>query len=134
MKYLAILFLIISLGGIAILGVAMFDHDMNSSNGGCVASTIDGTACPTSITGMALHHVSALQTFTKAIVPSASNWLLLLASLLFLSASVFLFHKNSPHPKLGFLPQCLRELSLNSSYSQRKIVSWLSLFELSPAL
>lgn len=135
MKYLATLFLIVSFVGIGIFGSALFNHAMmDGSNSGCVASAIDGTACPTSIMDMTLHHISALQTLTTTVVPPISSWLLLLASLLLISVSVLLFYKNSLLPRLELLPQRLRDLTLHSLFSQQKITSWLSLFELSPAL
>ena len=135
MKYLATLFLIVSFVGIGIFGFSLFDHVMmDGSNSGCVASAIDRTACPTSIMSMTLHHISALQTLTTTVVPPISSLLLLLASLLLISISIFLFHKNLLLPKLGLLPQRLRDLTLHSLYSKQRIISWLSLFELSPSL
>ncbi len=132
MKYLASLLLIMSFVGIGVFGFAIFDHAMmDGSNSGCVASAIDGTVCPTSIMSMTLHHISAIQTLTTAL-PSSSSLLLLLASLI--SVSIFLFDKNILLPKLESLPQRRRDLTLHSLYSRQKIVSWLSLFELSPSL
>ncbi len=119
--------------GIGIFGSVLFDMGVNHS-GGCITSTINGTACPTNIADSATHHISAIQMLTTTVVPSSSNWLLLLASLLLISVSLFLFYKNLLFPKLKFLPQYLRDLTLHSFYSQQKITSWLSLFELSPAL
>ena len=134
MKYLATLLLIVSFVGIGIFGFALFDHAMmDGSNSGCVASAIDGTECPTNIMAMASHHVSAIQTLTTTL-PASSNWLLLLASLLLVSVSIFLFYKDLLLPKLEFLPQRLRDLTLSSLYSRQRITSWLSLFELSPSL
>ena len=134
MKYLETLLLIVSFVGIGIFGFALFDHAMmDGSNSGCVASAIDGTECPTNIMAMASHHVSAIQTLTTTL-PASSNWLLLLASLLLVSVSIFLFYKDLLLPKSELLPQRLRDLSLSSLRSRQKIVSWLSLFELSPAL
>jgi len=125
--------LIVSFVGIGIFGFALFDHAMmDGSNSGCVASAIDGTECPTNIMAMASHHVSAIQTLTTTL-PASSNWLLLLASLLLVSVSIFLFYKDLLLPKSELLPQRLRDLSLSSLRSRQKIVSWLSLFELSPA-
>ncbi|MDP3956518.1 MAG: hypothetical protein Q8P97_00800 [bacterium] len=132
MKYSVSLILIISFVGIAIFGSALLDMGHNHVDTGCVASTIDGMACPTNVMNMTLHHISALQTLTRTIVPSIPDGLLLLASLLLVSVSMFLFYKNLLFPKLKFLPQRLRDLTLHSLYSQRKIISWLSLFELSP--
>ena len=134
MKYLATLLLIVSFAGMGIFGFSLFDHAMmDGSNGGCVASAIDGTECPTNIMAMTLHHVSAIQTLTTTL-PASSNWLLLLASLLLVSVSIFLFYKDLLLPKLEFLPQRLRDLTLSSLYSRQRITSWLSLFELSPSL
>ena len=134
MKYLATLLLIMSFVGVGIFGFALFDHAMmDGSNGGCVASAIDGTECPTNIVAMVSHHISAIQTLTTTL-PASSNWLLLLASLLLVSVSIFLFYKDLLLPKSELLPQRLRDLSLSSLRSRQKIVSWLSLFELSPAL
>ena len=134
MKYLATLLLIMSFVGVGIFGFALFDHAMmDGSNGGCVASAIDGTECPTNIVAMVSHHISAIQTLTTTL-PASSNWLLLLASLLLVSVSIFLFYKDLLLPKLESLPQRLRDLILHSLYSKQRITSWLSLFELSPSL
>ena len=134
MKYLATLLLIVSFAGMGIFGFSLFDHAMmDGSNSGCVASAIDVTECPTNIMAMTLHHVSAIQTLTTTL-PASSNWLLLLASLLLVSVSIFLFYKDLLLPKLEFLPQRLRDLTLSSLYSRQRITSWLSLFELSPSL
>src|SRR3990167_387326 len=134
MKYLTTLLLIMSFVGVVIFGFALFDHAMmDDSNSGCVASAIDGTECPTDIIAMTSHHVSAIQTLTTTL-PASSNWLLLLASLLLVSVSIFLFYKDFLLPKLESLPQRLRDLILHSLYSKQRITSWLSLFELSPSL
>lgn len=134
MKYLATLLLIMSFVGIGVFGFTLVDHVMmDGSNSGCVASAVDGTECPTNIMAMTSHHVSAIQTLTTTL-PASSSWLLLLASLILVSFSIFLFYKNLLLPKLESLPQSLQELTLHSLYSKQKIVSWLSLFELSPAL
>ncbi len=135
MKYLASLFLIISILGVAVFGLTMFDHGMHGqTNNNCLGSAIDGTECPTSLVAMTLHHISALQTLTTTTVPSNYTVLLLLATLILVSVSIFLFYKNLLLPKLVHLPQRLQELSIHSHYSRQRIVSWLSLFELSPSI
>lgn len=134
MKYLATLLLIMSFVGIGVFGFTLVDHVMmDRPNSDCVASAIDGTECPTNIMAMTSHHVSAIQTLTTTL-PASSSWLLLLASLLLVSVSIFLFYKDLLLPKLESLPQRLRDLTLHSLYSKQRIVSWLSLFELSPSL
>jgi|SRR3989344_5277244 len=135
MKYLAALLLIVSFAGTGIFGLTLLDHGMmGASSGDCVASSIDGTVCPTSIVGMTLHHISALQTLMATIVP-ASNWLLLLASLLLLIAALLLlsFCRNVLHEKLEPLRERLRDFAFAALYSRQKVTSWLSLFENSPA-
>ena len=131
MKYLVVLLLIISFAGMGIFGFALFD--MGPENGGnCLASAIDGTECSANIIDSAGHHISAVKTFTETIVPSSDGLLLLLAFLFLIF--IFSFHKNLLYPKLEFFPQHLRNLIFNSFYSKQKIISWLSLLELSPAL
>lgn len=134
MKYLASLLLIINFVGIGVFGFALFNHGMQNSNNDCVTSAVDGTVCPTSIVGMTLHHISALQTLTTATLPPIFSWFLLFASLFLISVLAFLFCKNLLFPKLKFLPQRLEYLTLHSLYNKQRITSWLSLFELSPAL
>ncbi|MGB3921785.1 MAG: hypothetical protein WBL19_00680, partial [Minisyncoccia bacterium] len=125
----------ISFVGIGVFGFSLFDHSMmGDSTSGCIASAIEGTACPTSIMAMTIHHVSALQTLTTTPAPLISDWSLLLASLLLIGASLIFFYKDLLYPKLGFHRLRLRETALNLSRSRQKITSWLALFELSPAL
>ena len=133
MKHLLTLILLISFVGIAIFGFTLFAHGMDSSDSNCITSPIDGTSCPTSIAAMTLHHISALQTLLTSVTPSISNLLLLLAFMLLILVSVFLSHKNILFPKLDLLRERLRDLATNFSYSKQKIISWLSLFENSPA-
>ena len=133
MKHLLTLILLISFVGIAIFGFTLFAHGMDSSDNNCITSPIDGTACPTSIAAMTLHHISSLQTLLTSVTPSFSNLFLLLAFLLLVSVSILSFYKNLLSQKLGFSRERLRDLASNFSYSKQKITSWLSLFENSPA-
>ena len=134
MKKTLPILLIISFLSIGVFGLTFFDHTMmSSSNNNCVASTLGETECPTSIVGMVFHHVSVVQTLTTTL-PSSSSWFSVLASLLLVSVGIFLFYKDLLFPKPVLSPQHLKNLSLNYLRSRQKIVSWLSLFELSPAL
>ena len=133
MKHFLTFILLVSFVGIAIFGFTLFTYGIDGSDNDCITSPIDGTACPTSIAAMTLHHISSLQTLITSVTPSISNWLLLLAFLLLISVSVFLSYKNFLFPKLEFLRERLRDLATNFSYSKQKIISWLSLFENSPA-
>lgn len=132
MKYFLTIILIVSFVGIAIFGFTFFAYGMDSSDNNCVISPLDGTVCPTSITAMALHHISSLQTLIISVTPSISNWLLLLIFIILLSTLTILFLKNLLFPKLKLLREHLRDLETYLSYSKQKIISWLSLFENSP--
>jgi len=134
MKSILTLILIISFVGIVVFGFTLFSHGMSESTSGCITSPIDGTPCPTNIVAMTLQHISALQTLTTSVMPSFSSWILLLAFILLVSFSISTFYKSLFYPKLEFSHQRLRDLASNSFYSKQKITSWLSLFELSPAL
>lgn len=133
MKRILPLLLITVFTGIAILSPVLFDMNLGHA-GGCIASAIDGNNCPTNIADFGTHHLSALATFTRAITPDAANWLLAFTLLLLASVFMFLFLKDLFTSRSQFLPQRLRKFELDSSYGQRKIISWLSLFELSPAI
>lgn len=130
MKYFTSLLLILSFVGIAVFGFAIFDHVMHSSDSDCAASTIDWTACPISLANMTLHHISALQAFLQALIPSTSPFLFL--TLLLAAISFFLLQN-----KLFYFQTTAvfrRRRSPVKYYSQQKTISWLALFELSPAL
>lgn len=133
MKYLASILLIISFIGIATFGPALSEMGMNHRSG-CIAASADGTTCPTSIVGYSLHHLSALQALTRAVVSPTSVQFLLLASILLTFLSVFLLQKPSPQRTGQFLPIFWRRLAILSSYSKSIIASWLSLFEHSPSV
>lgn len=133
MKYLASLFLIASIIGVSVFGLTMFNHDMNNqTNATCVGSALEGTICPTSLVAMTLHHISVFQTLTTTTVPSGYATLLFI-SVILASALLYISLKKLLPPKLVYVPQRLQELSLHSHYSRQRIVSWLSLFELSPS-
>jgi len=133
MKYLVFSLLIMSFIGIGIFGSALFGMEFNHS-GECLTVTVNGMACPTTITAFVTHHISALQSFTRTVVPPLSQLLFLLTSLLLASVSIFFVSKDLCCLKLGFSRERLRVLSLHSFYSWKKIISWLSLFELSPSV
>lgn len=130
MKYLTSLLLIISFIAIAVFGFAVFDHGMHSSSNDCVASAIDGIVCPTNIVNMALHHISVLQTFSQASIPSTAS--VLLSLLLFAMISFFLLRKDLFYLQPVFSLRGYRNPT--RPHRQQKITSWLALFEHSPAL
>jgi hypothetical protein len=127
-------FWFVSIAVFGVFGFTFFDHVMvDGSKSGCIVSAIDGATCPTSIMGMTLHHVSALQSLTTTL-PSSSGRILLLVSLFLVSASLFLFNRTLLLPPSGLLPRRrVQDLTLHWLYRRQKIASWLSLFEYSPA-
>jgi len=133
MKHFLTLILLIGFVGISVFGFSVFSHGMSDSGSGCITSPIDGTPCPTNIVAMTLQHVSALQTLTVSVIPSFFSWLSLFAFILLISFSIVFFYKNLLHPKSELLYQRFRDLKLKSLYSHQKFISWLSLFENSPA-
>jgi hypothetical protein len=128
MKYFAALLLIIGFVGIGVVGPMFFDMGIDHS-GDCAASAIDGVKCPPSIMNMILHHISALQRLTTTILPPISGWLVLLASLLFIT--------------LPFLARLLLSSLQLASYRRirdsfassqtKQLIRWLALHENSPA-
>ena len=133
MRKLASTFLIVSLAAVAIFGFHLFDHSMmGGPDNDCVASTIDGTVCPTSLMDMTLHHVSVLQALTRTVVPSAGGLLLFMTSLILIFTSAVFLYKNLLDPGIEFLR--LGDSKPKFSHSRKKIISWLALLELSPSL
>jgi len=132
MKYFIPLLLTISIIGLTIFGFLMFDMVENHVSTGCMASEINGSVCPMNISNYAFHHLSALQTLTNTLVAPVNSSLSLLLSLLFASLSTLLLYKVLIYPtKKSFLDR-LKNFEFALSYSKQKIISWLSLFELSP--
>ncbi len=132
MKRLILLSLVLGFVGVAVFGFVSFDMGPNHS-GGCIASVIDGVACPANAGGIVAHHLSVWQSFMTTWVAPIPGWFLLVAFLFLISISFFLFRRYVRYPKPMFVLRRLRDLARNSLHSQRKIISWLSLFELSPA-
>jgi len=130
MRYLTSSLLIISFIGIAVFGFAIFDHSMHNPSSDCVASVIDGVVCPTNILNMALHHISVLQTFSQALIPSTVS--ILLFSLLLMVISFFILRKDLFYPQPVF--SFHRYRNQTRPRHQQKITSWLALFEHSPSL
>ena len=129
MKYLLTTIMLISFVGIAVFGFVFWASGMNEHNADCITSPIDGTPCPVSIVGMTLQHISTLQNFSQALVPSTV--LLLLVALFSLAISFHFLLKNLISPSIRFSFQ--RRNDPAKFHSQQKIISWLSLLENSPA-
>lgn len=119
--------------GIVTFGPALSGMGMGH-RGGCIATSVDGTTCPTNIVGYSLHHLSVLQNLTRAVVPPISTLFILLSIALLTLVSVFFYGEFPPHRTGQLLPIFWRRLAALSSYGKGLLASWLSLFEHSPAL
>lgn len=129
MKYLLTTVMLISFVGIAVFGFVFLASGMSEHSADCITSPIDGASCPVSIVGMTLQHISTIQNFSQALIPSTV--LLLFVALFSLAISFYFLLKNLVYPSVRFSFQ--RRKDPAKFLSQQKIVSWLSLFENSPA-
>jgi len=134
MKYIA-LSILIGFIAVSIFSFGSMSHEEDHAISNCMASVIDKVACPQSALVVALHHISAYQTFFQTLPPSS----LILFSLMFILLAIgYIFFKNffSKSPPSQFL-QYIRNKRNNpepSLHQLRKITHWLSLFENSPSL
>jgi type III secretory pathway component EscU len=133
MKRILPLILIISLFGMAVLGSVLMIMDQNHP-GGCIASEDEGTDCPTAIAAFTFHHIDALQSILMSLVSPIPSMFLVLSLLVVIAFVFSLFSKNLAQPKLNILQKSVRDVEISFFHGQQKIFSWLSLFELSPAI
>lgn len=135
MKYVATL-IFISFLGLAMFSIPALNHRMDNSMGNCIGSKVDNTPCPTNLVAAAAHHISVYQAIFNSFIPSNSSSVAFLASLLFALAFVFWSAKDllSESTQLKFLHHRLRDFELVVHKARQRFISWLSLFELSPAI
>lgn len=133
MKYFIALIVILGIIGIGIFGFFIMNHDMNHSSGNCVASIINNTVCPSDAISAILHHITAYEIFSQAIVNSTSfviiATLLLLAIVVMLMVKMFLLT-----PLILFSEFLVWRRDEHSATNQRKLIRWLSLLKNSPAI
>ncbi|MFA5773547.1 MAG: hypothetical protein WC908_02640 [Candidatus Paceibacterota bacterium] len=132
MKNLLLIFFI-GFIGFSLLGLGFSDMGPNHK-GGCIASTLDGTSCPTSSTDFIEHHISAWQDFTTTLLSPIFNMFLFFSFLFIILIFIFLYFKNKLLQDSRFILKNLKNLAFNYFYNKRKVISWLSLLELSPAI
>lgn len=135
MKYVATL-IFISFFGLAVFSIPALNHRMDSSMDSCIGSQVDNTPCPTNLVAAATHHISAYQAIFNSFIPSTNSSVAFLALLLFALAFIFWSAKDllCSNSQLKFLHQRLKDFELVVHKSRQKFISWLSLFELSPAI
>ena len=130
MKFLTAIILI-GFIGITLLGFTgmsnpnMGDH-MNRS---CLASFLDSDFCLPSAFSVAIHHISALQSFSN--VPISSLYFSLIFLVLLAFATTVLFKSIFEVNQIFSFEFANYPIRLAGS-ARRKIIHWLSLFENSP--
>jgi hypothetical protein len=131
MRRILSLMLIACIAGVVLLGPAIFDM-MPGHSGGCIASALDGSACPGSAIAFVMHHIAALGSLSDAVISISASALASLA-LLLAAALPALALLEALHSDFVLQPSKLRNLKTAHFYSTRKFSSWLSLLETNPA-
>lgn len=124
-------FILASFLMVALFGfVAMSYGPDGRMEGGCPFSATGATFCPQDALIVAMHHISAYQSFLN--IPVDSAMLLLMSALFFAVYLLVLIVR----PLLFTIPVRTNHLSHGPPLSARtrKITRWLSLFENSPSL
>ena len=134
MKYYLSLSLIVVFLGLSIFGFLAFNHDMDSESGGCFASTIDGTGCPSNILSFVLHHFLALQMFIKGLLAVGFDFLIPLILIGFLLSFWFCRGGSLLYYWSQFASPRWQNFKINLRPNQSKLIHWLSLLEQSPTL
>ncbi len=99
--------------------------------GDCPFSTAGVAICPQDVLSVALHHISAYNSFFN--VPTSFGLMILVLSVLLMVAALFVVFLWPPLLKQQFPVRILRDPPSVNSYD-KKIIHWLSLFENSPSL
>lgn len=133
-KLAAIIVSIAFLGTIILGFVFMMDANMKmdqSVASECPLAVLSGEICPVGILGIAVHHISAYQSFSSILV-SKNIWELVI--LIIFSSTLWLFGRRlffNQEPSLAYLAE--RHIkNKRFSLESEKITRWLSLFESSP--
>lgn len=132
-SYLSLSLIIVFLG-LSIFGFLAFNHNMADESGGCFASTIDGTACPSNVLSFVLHHFLALQMFIKGLVAVGFDFLISLILIGFLLSFWLWWRRDLLYSPDQFTPLWWRNSRVNLRSDQPKFIHWLSLLEQSPTL
>ena len=130
-KKITVLFILISFLTIVFFGFVIMAHGPSGNmQGDCPFSALGTSICPQNSIDLVFHHISAYQSFISAPVNFSPSylivWLILVASA-FLGVSLLI----SPPELLSFF-HTFRDPTPYTSH-KRKILSWLTLFENSPA-
>lgn len=133
MSFTITILLVISLLGIAVLGLFSMDH--GNSHGGCWAITVNGADCPGNNGPIffANFHLKAFQVFSTAVFNSTFSLLMVFGALLLLAGFWLLGYGDLQSP-LTTQSQYQRARSFKLPAFESNLIRWLSLKENSPAL
>ena len=132
MKRAFIAFLIISFIAIAVFGFVSIGH--TDGNVGCIAETSQGV-CPMegSSLGTAFFHLNSFKSFSTALITTDSLISLITIALSALIYALFALSHTSESPILARVSYKIADKGPIISASKSRILSFLSLFENSPA-
>lgn len=131
MKALISLSVLASFLGVAVFGFTFMNHSMtHSGQNTCLASVVNGGVC---ILETAI--VSHFEAFRTLLSSNSEFGLSIVAAVsLLLVLSILWFYKPKPIPYLNSYLSKLLFKHRKLKFRDRKITSWISLFELSPSL
>ncbi|MCR4274688.1 MAG: hypothetical protein NUW02_01410 [Candidatus Campbellbacteria bacterium] len=98
--------------------------------GDCPFSTAGATICPQDVLSVAIHHISAYNSFFN--VPTSFGLTALIISVLSVIATLFVISPRLQLPSRLVFAHTVHTSPTVNSYT-RKIIQWLSLFENSPS-
>jgi flagellar biosynthesis protein FliQ len=112
--------------------VMMSNMSDKHMDGGCPFSVPGQSACPQNIADMVFNHISAYNSFLNVTISSSLISLIISLLLIVVYAvfSIFIYSLLFSPPKIFYFSYS----NLFGSFHNRKITSWLSLFENSPSL
>jgi len=111
--------------------VMMSNMSDKHMDGGCPFSVPGQSACPQNIDDMVVSHISAYNSFLNVTFSSGLTSLILsLLLVVYVVFSIFIYSLLFSPPKIFYFSYS----NLFGSFHNRKITSWLSLFENSPSL
>lgn len=126
-KFFAI-FILLSVLAIGVFGFALMNHT-GDHYAGCISSQIANVPCPENVVAMSLHHIQAYNSFFSVVTSVPFTFTILLLIVLILCSAFVISSRSGNSEKYHFRQ---RKREVKSIPVLRKIMHWLSLFELSP--
>jgi len=131
MKITTSLFLTASLLFIVAFGLTALDHSMSHRQSDCVVSIMTSTPCPTNLMSTLTHHFSAIQSLFNVTISTFVFSVILLIAISIIGLAYFfkfLFLYSQ------FITERYRDYRFRFNLGKHRLISWLSLFELSPSI